>query len=59
MFDWRACFGMILFIFFLILIVFLIATGLYMMCETGNAWGFALVVGGSVLGGGVVAGFGL
>jgi hypothetical protein len=50
---------MMLFIFFLILIVFLIGTGLYMMCETGNVLGFALVVGGSALGGGVAAGFGL
>lgn len=59
MFDWRACFGMMFFIFFLLLIVFLIAGGFYMICETGNAWGFALIVGGAALGGGVVAGFGL
>ena len=59
MFDWREFFGSVIFFSVLILIVCLIAGGFYMMCETGNVWGFTLVVGGIVLGGGIAVGFGL
>ena len=59
MFDWREFFGSVIFFSVVILIVCLISGGFYMMCATGNAWGFALVVGGIVLGGGIAAGFGL
>lgn len=59
MFDWRACIAFLVASCIVAFIVGLIATGLYMMYEMGNAWGFALVVGGVVLGGGIAAGFGL
>ena len=59
MFDWRKFFGSVIFFSALILVVCLIACGFYMMCETGNAWGFTLIVGGSVLGGSIAVGFGL
>ena len=59
MFDWHDFFGALFFFSVLIVIVCLIAGGFYMMCETGNAWGYALVVIGIVLGGSVAVGFGL
>lgn len=59
MFDWRDFFCALIFFFALILIVCLIAGGFYIMCETGNAWGYVLIVGGIVLGGSVAIGFGL
>lgn len=59
MFNWHTCLGMMLFLLFLILGVGLIASGFYLICETGNAWGFGLIVAACVLGGGVWAGFGL
>ena len=59
MFNWRDCFGFVLTIFALVGIAALIATGIYVMIEMGRAWGYALVVGGIALGGGIVVGFGL
>ena len=59
MFDWRSFLGALVFFCIAIVIVGLIAGGFYMMCETGNPWGFALIVGTFVLGGSVAVGFGL
>lgn len=59
MFDWREFLGALIFFSVLILIVCLLAGGFYLMCERGNAWGFAIVVGGAVLGGSIATGFGL
>lgn len=59
MFNWRDFFSALIFFSALFLIVCLIAGGFYMICETGNAWGFALIVGGGVLGGSIAIGFGL
>ena len=59
MFDWRDFFGALILFCALILIVCLIAGGFYIICETGNGWGFALIVGGIVLGGSLAIGFGL
>lgn len=59
MFNWRDFFGFIFTMFALLGIAALIATGLYAVCEMGGMWGYALVVGGIVLGGGIASGFGL
>lgn len=59
MFDWRSFLGALFFSFGLIGIVGLVAGGFYMICEMGNAWGFALVVGGMVFGCSIAVGFGL
>jgi hypothetical protein len=57
MFNWHTFFGALLFFTVLIVIICLIAGGFYVMCETGNEWGYALVVGGIVLGGSIACGF--
>lgn len=59
MFDWRDFFCALFFLSTLILMAFLLACGFYMMCEKGNAWGFALIIGVGVLGGSIAIGFGL
>ena len=59
MFNWRDFCGFLICMTVLVFSICLIATGLYMMCEAGNAWGYALIVGGIVLGGSISAGFGL
>lgn len=59
MFSWRDFFGFVLTMFVLVGIAVLIAAGLYVMIEMGRAWGYALVVGGIALGGGIAVGFGL
>ena len=59
MFNWRDFFGALFGFTALILVVLLIAGGFYMMCEMGNAWGYALVVGGALLGCSIAIGFGL
>lgn len=59
MFDWTAFFGTLITTIILLLIVGAVAAGFYMMCEMGNAWGFALIVGGAVVGCSIAAGFGL
>ena len=59
MFNWRDFFCALIGFTALIFIPFLIGIGFYIVCEIGNAWGFALIVGGSVLGGSIAVGFGL
>ena len=59
MFDWKAFLYSLLISIIVLFITGLIATGFYMICETGNAWGFALIVGSFVLGGSIAVGFGL
>ena len=59
MFDWRSFFVALMISFIAIVFVGLFALGFYMMCEVGNPWGFALIVGTIVLGGCVAVGFGL
>lgn len=59
MFNWRDFFGALFLFSALIFIPCLIGIGFYIICEIGNAWGFALIVGGVVLGGSVAIGFGL
>ena len=59
MFNWRDSFGFVAVMFAVLVTTAIIATGFYMMCEMGNAWGYALAVGGICLGGGIAVGFGL
>ena len=59
MFNWRDFFGFVAVMFAVLVPTAIIATGFYMMCEMGNAWGYALAVVGALLGGGIAVGFGL
>ena len=59
MFNWREFISFLILMTVILFITCLMATGLYMMSETGNAWGYALVVGGIILGGSFAIGLGL
>lgn len=59
MFDWHDFFGALFFFTVMILLAFLLSFGLYLLCEIGNAWGFAIIVVCIVLGGSIAVGFGL
>ena len=59
MFNWRDFFGALFFFSALIFIPCLMGIGFYIVCEIGNAWGFALIAGGIVIGGSIAIGFGL
>lgn len=59
MFDWKYFFYALIVFSALIFIPCLIGIGFYIVCEIGNAWGFALIAGGIVIGGSIAIGFGL
>lgn len=59
MFNWREFISFLILMTVILFITCLVGTGLYLMSETGNAWGYALVVGGIILGGSFAIGLGL
>ena len=58
-FDWKDFWGSLLFFSVIVLLVLLLGFGLYLLCECGSVWGFAIVVGTAILGGSIAIGFGL
>ena len=59
MFNWRNFLTALAVSCGAIVVVGLGAVGFYIICEMGNPWGFALIVGDLVLGVSVAVGFGL
>lgn len=57
MFNWRNFFGALILFLVLILIVGMIAGGFYLLCERGDACGYAMIVGGALIGGSIANGF--